>query len=140
MRWLQDILLGVVLTLCLNSADAQSSFSFNKIPLQEKIEIHILGSDEDVLHCYNLYGYNYIAEGDTVYGEFVVPVQLDTFKNKKMVTLKFCRIKEFAIYSPSGCRMLPVDEGIQLKYPSRGETVYLNFDPGMPDPVFIPCK
>jgi len=124
----------------MNDTYAQEGLSFSRIPMYKTIDIHILGCDEEVLHCYNLYGYNYIDDGDTLYGEFIVPVELDTFKNKRDVSIKFGRIKEFGVYSPSGCRMLAVDEGIQLKFPNRTELVYLNFDPALPDPVFIPCK
>lgn len=119
---------------------AQQGMSFNPIPLYKTIDIELLGGDEEVLQCYNLYGYNYIKGTDTIYGEFIVPKNEDTFKLKRVVALKLGRVREFAVRSNSGCIKMTIDQGIQLKYTGQKEMVYLNFDPAMPDPVFIPCK
>lgn len=130
----------VLLVAVADRVTAQQSISFNPIPLYKPIEVELLGGDEDVLQCYNLYGYNYIKGADTIYGEFIVPKEEDTFRQKTVVSLKLGRVREFAVRSALGCRKMTIDQGIQLKYTGQKEMVYLNFDPAMPDPVFIPCK
>ncbi|MCB9047014.1 MAG: hypothetical protein H6550_12850 [Chitinophagales bacterium] len=140
MPGIKRLILSILFALFAGKASAQQAFSFCAIPLYETIEVELLGCDKAVLDCYNLYGYNYYKNGDTLYGEFIVPKDEDTFKNKLIVPVRLGRVKEFSIGTPKGCRKLAVDEGIQLKYTDQDETVFLNFDPGMPDPVFIPCK
>lgn len=114
---------------------------YSVVPLQKEIEVHLLGSDKQVLQCYNLYGYNYITATDSLYGEFIVKKDADTFHGKQDVRLKFCRIKECSLQGPDGkCRAITIDGGIELTYQGQTEKVYLNFDPSLPDAVFMPCK
>lgn len=134
------ILTALIVVAAIDTVAAQSSFSLNPVPLYKPIQIDIVGSDNEVLYCYNLYGFEYTTDDVTVSGEFIVPVENDTFKNKDQVTIKLGTVKEFAIAAGNNCRKIPVSSGIQLKYPNRNEKVYLNFDPDGPDPVFIPCK
>lgn len=120
---------------------AQADFGYSVVPLQKEIEVHLLGVDKQVLQCYNLYGYNYILSADTVYGEFIVRKNADTFQKHQPVKLKLCRVKEFSLQAPDGkCRPIAIEGGIELTYQGQAEKVYLNFDPSLPDAIFMPCK
>lgn len=121
-------------------AAGQGHFSMNHIPLNQSIRVTLLGSDTELLHCYNLYGYLYTTDIESFEGEFIVPKDADTFSKKTVVTLKLCTVKEFAVQAGKKCRSIPVSSGIQLKYRDKEDKVYLNFDPDGPEPVFIPCK
>lgn len=122
-------------------AQAQGVFSYSAVPLQEHVQVELLGSDKTILQCYNLYGYNYITPTDSFYGEFIVAKSADTFRHKTTATLKFCRIKEFYVMVAEGiCSPIPVEMGIEVAYPGKKEKVFLNFDPAMPDALFVPCK
>lgn len=121
-------------------ADAQSGFSYNAVPLNKEIKITILGDDKSLLHCYNLYGYEYFDGNVLNEGEFIVPRNADTFAGKSEVEIKFCRVKEYFIWAKDTCRPMPIETGINLRFPDKKEPVYLNFDPSIPDAVFIPCK
>lgn len=134
------ILFSCVLMVAGFSAGAQGRFSMNRIPLNQPLNVTILGSDTTLLFCYNLYGFSYTSDTDSLQGEFIVPIDADTFRNKTIVSLKLCEVKEFAVRVGKKCRKIPVEGGIQLKFPDREEEVYLNFDPSGPSPVFIPCK
>lgn len=138
MRFLLNILLLVFGTV--SAAYGQKEFSYTQVPLQQSVRIRILGSDKQVLHCYNLYGYAYTTPDDSITGEFIVAKNEDTFQNKEYVTVKFCTPKEFMIGAGNACRAIPVETGIELTYPGQSEKVYLNFDTTGPDAVFIPCK
>lgn len=115
-------------------------FSLNRLPLNQLITVNLLGSDEEYLHCYNLYGFEWKSPDDSLTGEFIVLKSQDTFQHKEMVKLKLCRIKEFCIMRARQPVNIPVETGLQLEYPGQEERIFLNFDPAGPDPVFIPCK
>lgn len=128
--------------LCLAGANAtaQKGFSYNNIPQNEQIDITLLGSDNTLLHCYNLYGYVYNDGINESEGEFIVPKNADSFAEKTDINIKFCVVKEYFIYAKDTCRPMEVSTGINIRYPDKPEPVYLNFDPSLPDAVFIPCK
>lgn len=129
----------VILSPC--CADAQQQMSFGMVPLQKQIRVNILGSDTTVFGCYNLYGYDYDTGSNKVQGEFIVLKEADTFRSKKgQIQIKFCRVFEFAMPIGNNCRNIPVESGIEIVYPGQTEKVFLNFDPTMPDAVFMPCK
>lgn len=136
------LLLNILLLFCatVTISYGQTGFSYRQVPLQQTVRIKILGSDKQLLHCYNLYGYSYITSVDSITGEFLVPKNADTFQNKEYVTVKFCTPKEFMIGVGNNCSAIPVETGIELTYPGQSEKVYLNFDTTGPDAVFIPCK
>lgn len=113
---------------------------FNQVPLNETITVTLLGSDKAYLHCYNLYGFEWKTDTDSLTGEFIVLKNEDSFQHQEIVKLKLCRIKEFAIMAAGQCRKIPVETGLQLEYPGVKEKIFLNFDPEGPDPLFIPCK
>ena len=115
-------------------------FSLNRLPLNRTITVRILGCDKEYLHCYNLYGFEWKTPEDSLTGEFIVPKNADSFQNKEIISLKLCRVKEFAIMAGGQCRKLPVEIGLQLEYPGQEERIFLNFDPAGPDPIFIPCN
>lgn len=140
MRLLHEILFVLLLLTVSNTAIGQGRFSLNPIPLNEPIRVTLLGGDEELLHCYNLYGFSYVTDVDSITGEFVVLKEADSFKNKDFVEVKLCRVHEFYINAGRKCRSMKVQNGILLKYPGQEEKVYMNFDPDGPDPVFIPCK
>lgn len=129
----------LLLSLGTKYADAQS-FLLNRLPLNENINVTILGCDKQYLHCYNLYGFEWKSADDSVIGEFIVLKSEDTFQHRETVRLKLCRIKEFAVMTAGNCRKIPVEVGLQLEYPGQEEKIFLNFDPDGPDPLFIPCK
>lgn len=123
------------------NALAQKGISYTSMPLYKQVTVHLLGSDRQALQCYNLYGYSYTTATDSVYGEFIVRKDNDTFQNKELVNIKFCRVKELAVMvADNVCRDLPVESGIELIYPGKNEKIYLNFDPALPDAIFMPCK
>ncbi len=128
-----------MLVLSAMKLSAQTTIT-NVIPLNEKIEITLLGGDDELLHCYNLYGFHYYDGADSVLGEFIVLKDADSFTNKVDINIKLCRVKEFSIAFGKKCRSLKVDQGIQVKHKGQAEPVFLNFDPLGPEPVFIPCK
>lgn len=132
----------IIVLICIGrlAASAQVEKSFNRIPLNKKIHVELLGADKNVLSCYNIYGFAYVTPSDSSIGEFVVLKDADTFVNKYETDIKLCRIREFAINAGGKCRHIKVDVGVQLKYPDMAEEVFLNFDPEGPSPVFIPCK
>ena len=131
----------VVSALTSQLAAAQKPvFTYNTIPLNKSINIRLLGADEQLLQCYNLYGFVYITDEDSISGEFIVPKDADSFHNKDAVFVKLCQVKEFAILIGATCKAITVESGIQLKYPGQKDLVYLNFDPEIPDAVFVPCK
>ena len=131
----------VLIAICYTTfSQAQHRMSFNKIPLNEKIHVELLGADKELLHCYNLYGFSYSTLTDSATAEFVVPKDADTFANLYETDIKLCQIKEFAIMAGGKCRHIKVERGVQLKYPNMVDEVFLNFDPDGPAPVFIPCK
>lgn len=134
--------LFIVLGLfCFKAMNAQQGFTYNIVPLQKEVSIKILGCDRQVLQYYNLYGYNYISSADTLYGEFIVMKDADTFRGKEETKIKFCRPREFSLLTPDGkCLAMKVENGIELIYKDKEEKVYLNFDPSLPDAIFIPCK
>lgn len=122
-------------------AIAQKGFSYTPVPLYKPVAIQLLGCDRQALQCYNLYGYSYTTATDSVYGEFIVRKDKDTFQHKELVNVKFCRIKELAVMvADNVCSDLPVESGIELVYPGKTEKIYLNFDPALPDAIFMPCK
>ena len=141
MSYAQKHIIAFVCVLLSFSAGAQQRISFSLIPLQKDINVHILGSDTSVLGCYNLYGYSYVKGVDTLEGEFIVFKDADSFSMKRgTVQLKLCRVLEFAMPAGNNCRNIPVESGIEITYPGQNEKVFLNFDPTMPDAVFMPCK
>lgn len=132
-------ILILLLTVRYN-ARAQSP-TLNIIPLNEDIEVTLLGCDKTTLYCYHLYGFKYNDGVEDVIGEFIVFRDKDTFQNKEVVNLKLCRVTEFSIMNgPGKCRPIPTNVGIQLEYRDGREPLFLNFDPSGPEPVFIPCK
>lgn len=116
------------------------SVSMNTIPLNESIDITLLGSDTELLYCYNLYGFHYFNGTDTVMGEFIVLKSEDTYKDKVDVTLKLCRVKEFSLMIKDKCRSIQTNDAMEIKHPGEKEKIFLNFNPDGPEPVFIPCK
>lgn len=119
---------------------AQPSFSLNKIPLGQDIDITLLGVDKELLNCYNMYGFQYFDGTDSIMGEFVVFKDQDMLQDKTHVKVRLCKIEKFSVMSPQGCRSMPTPEGIRINYRSGKEELYLNFDPEGPEPVFILCK
>lgn len=133
-------LLLLLLLAGAGSAYGQGRFSLNNIPLNKELNVRLLGCDEELLHCYNLYGFAYVTPDDSMTGEFIVLKEKDDFKDKDFAIIKLCRVREFSILAGKKCRSMKVENGIQLKYPDRMDKVYLNFDPDGPEPVFIHCK
>ncbi len=129
-----------VLIFVAYTGNAQESFSMNRIPLDKEIDITLLGADEELLNCYNMYGFNYFDGRDSIMGEFVVYKDQDTLKGKEHVKVKLSRVKEFSVHTKDGCKSMPTPNGIRINYRSGREELYLNFDPEGPEPVFILCK
>lgn len=128
----------LLLTFAFN-ANAQTTV-LNRIPLNKSIEVTLLGVDDGLLYCYNLYGFNYYDGTDSLMGEFLVLKDADTFQEKINTHIKLCRVKEFSVQVGKACRSIKVGEGMQIRHKGQSEPLYFNFDPLGPEPVFIPCK
>lgn len=130
----------VVLFLSVCTGYGQSSVSLNPIPLNKEISIELLGADTELLQCYNIYGFVYDSDGKEIQGEFIVPKDADTLLDVIHFQTKLCRVKEFAISVNGDCKNISTPNGIQIRQKGSSEMLYLNFDPDLPEPVFMPCK
>ena len=111
------------------------------IPLDSLIQLQITSRDTDLLVAYNLYSFDYNAGGNIISAEFIVMKNEDSFSRKSSILAKLTLVKEFILFpaKPKAPPLIiPVESGIHVKN-KRGLTndTYLNFDPTMPDPVFL---
>ncbi len=135
-------LFKIVIMLLLSgyTSFAQGIVSLNPIPLNKEIRIELLGADTELLQCYNLYGFVYDSDGKEIQGEFIVPKDADSLADVIHFKTKLCRVKEFAISVNGDCKNISTPNGIQIRQKGSSEMLYLNFDPDLPEPVFMPCK
>lgn len=123
--------------LCSIAAQAQH------IPLGQQVEVTITSRDSTLLGYYNIYAFDYVAPGGAhvATGEILVPKHQDHLPQQRMakVTITLCRITGY-INSTRGVpvRPMPVEDHIQIT-PKGQPPIYLNFDPGLPDPVLEMC-
>lgn len=130
MRYCLLFLLTLVFT---NAATAQ-------VPLDSAIRMQITARDTSLLPAYNIYSFDYTENGRTYSADFLVAKPDDTFSRKSYILGKLQRLTEyrFTLQTKDGKALtVPVEDGMEVKKDKDTDAVYLNFNPQLPDPVFL---
>lgn len=130
------LLMGQVNATCI----AQGRPTLSPVPMDSAISITIVGVDKQLLDCYNLYGFIYRDDKDSIYAEFIVLKSEDSLRDYATATVKLCRVRTFFYGANGRCIAMPVDMGVQVRTGRKNDDYFLNFDPEGPEPVFMLCK
>jgi hypothetical protein len=131
MKWWYCI---VFMSLCGSQALAR------QIPMYRMIPLQITGRDTSLLRAYNIYSFNYTNGNDTFSADFLVLKPDDNIRYKSSILAKLQPVTEFMIVPPdsNGKKLvIQTESGIEVKGREPDSNAYLNFDPMLPDPVFM---
>lgn len=111
------------------------------IPLEETIRMQITGRDTQLLMAYNIYSFDHTREdGDKLPADFLILKEHDTISHKSYILGQLTVVDNFILIPATKGRkpMILQVEGIEIPG-SKGmnKQAYLNFDPTLPDPVFM---
>ncbi|MBS1771360.1 MAG: hypothetical protein JST82_00780 [Bacteroidetes bacterium] len=132
----------VILVLFAHKVSAQEGmYETSQIPMDSLISIKLTGRDTASLEFYTLYNFQYNHGGTMLDAEFLQPKKYDEYKGQKTAKVKLCKVTHF-VNTWHGIDGLPVPvEGFIEVLKSNGKgKIFLNLDPEMPDPVYIPCE
>lgn len=132
----------MAMLMATSTLQAQPEGFYNTIPTNKNIDITLTYCDSTLLPYYYMYSFEYFNGMDIVAAEMLVPKKEDSFHKKLMlVNTKLCRIKKF-VNTIGKDKYMPikVNDFLQVIQHGGKDTVFLNFDPMLPNPVLTPCN
>jgi hypothetical protein len=112
------------------------------VPLGETIRMQITARDTELLMVYNIYSFECtVKDGDKFSADFLILKEHDTISHKSYILGQLTLVKEFILFpGKQGAKptVLHTEDGIEISTnKGMNKQAYLNFDPTLPDPVFI---